>query len=351
MNQPLQGKLDQIGRRFNANAKVNGLSLAIEQPAREFAWSFGNTHQQFFIASITKLFTTAMIMQLRHEGLLTLETPVAQLIGEDTMSGLVIHRGHDYAAEITVRELLAHTSGIPDFFDQKRPDGSTFVADALKADSLVGFDQIMQMTRELPSPFPPATAGKAHYGDTNYELLGRIIEVVTAQDFGQAVATRILDSLGLTSTWLFTEQTLDRYGEQASVFYGRIPVSAPKTIASTPASGAIVSTPSEQLRFLRAFMTGELFPSEYLTEMASNWRSVFSPAVPLDYGTGLMRFKLPRWQSPFAPVPEMIGHSGSLGTVLYYVPQHDLYISGTVNQMRHPSLPYPLLAQLAGVFN
>ena len=98
------------------------------------------------------------------------------------------------------------------------------------------------------------------------------------------------------------------------------------------------------MTFLRAFVRGELFPAQYLTEMTARWNSVFSRLDPIDYGTGIMRFKLPAWQSPLAPVPEMIGHSGAFGSVLYFIPRRDLYIAGTVNQMRPRSLPHRRLA-------
>lgn len=77
---------------------------------------------------------------------------------------------------------------------------------------------------------------------------------------------------------------------------------------------------------------------------------MFLRVVPLDYGIGIKRFRIPRWQSPLMPVPEMVGHSGSLETVLYYAAERDLYISGTLNQMRSRSLPYPLLSRLAAQF-
>lgn len=161
---------------------------------------------------------------------------------------------------------------------------------------------------------------------------------------------RVIEPLGLHD-WLFTLSTLDRYDEVARVMYGRTPLHIPKTIASSSqASGAVVSTPTDQVRVLHAFIAGELFPVHYLTEMTAHWNSVFARLDPLDYGIGMMRFKPPRWLSPFVPVPEMIGHSGTFGTVLYHVPERDLYISGTVNQMRPRSLPYPLLSRLVAQF-
>jgi len=95
--------------------------------------------------------------------------------------------------------------------------------------------------------------------------------------------------------------------------------------------------------FLEAFMSGALFPVEYLAEM-QKWNRIFAP---LEYGVGIMRFALPRYYSPLRPVPPMVGHSGASGAVLYHVPLLDLYVSGTVNQIKKRSLSYGLMARLA----
>ena len=90
-------------------------------------------------------------------------------------------------------------------------------------------------------------------------------------------------------------------------------------------------------------MTCRLFPAEYLDEIQLTWNPVFPP---LEYGVGLMRFALPRYYTLFKKVPPMIGHSGASGAVLYYVPALDLYVSGTVNQIKKRSLSYNLMTRL-----
>lgn len=346
MSPPVSAKLDRIAARYAAKPRVSAMSLAIEQPSTGFAWSYGDTDQPYFVASITKLYTVAMIMQLRDEAALTLDTRVAELLGADTMRGLNVHGGTDHGPAITVRELLTQTSGIPDYFEQQRPDGTTFLNDMLHTDAAWTFDDFIEMARAMPSRFAPSTPGRAQYCDTNYQLLGRIIEVATSGSYDHAFRSRIIEPLGLHDTWLFTPQTLGRYGETATILDGSTPLHIPKTIASFPPDGAVVSTSADQLRLLRAFMEGELFPAPYLTEMTAHWNPVFSRLDPIDYGVGIMRFKLPRWQSPLTPAPEMIGHSGAFGNVLFRIPDRDLCVAITVNQMRPRSLPYPLLLQL-----
>lgn len=351
MSTPLPAQLDRIAARYATKPAVSDFGAAIEQPSTGFSWGYGNTDQPYFIASITKLYTAAMIMQLRDEGSFTLDTPAADIVGADTMRGLVVHDGHDYGPAITVRELLSQTSGIPDYYEQKRPDGTTMADEMLRSDIARTFDDYLETARSMPSRFAPSTPGRAQYCDTNYQILGRIVEVATADSFDDALRRRILEPLGLQHTWLFTPHTLDRYDEVATIRHGRTRLRIPKTIASFPPDGAVVSTVTEQVRFLRAFIAGDLFPSHYLAEMTARWHSVFSPIVPIHYGLGMMRFRQPRWQTPFASAPAMIGHSGAFGTALYHVPDRDLYLAATVNQMRSVSLSHILLARLVSRFS
>jgi CubicO group peptidase (beta-lactamase class C family) len=335
--------LDRIATRYAAKQQVSELTIAIDQPATGLSWSHGRDDRPYFVASITKLFTAAIVMQLRHEGVLSLDAAAADVLGAKVMRGLVVHDGKDLGARVTIRELLSHTSGVPDYFEDMRADGGTALADMLRADTAWTFEDLLDMARSARRRPPP---GRSHYSDTNFQLLGRIVETLTSSTFDQALTDRILRPLALDATWLFTPQTADRYDEVMPVRHGRSTLRLPRSIASFPYEGAVVSTTPDQLRFLRAWIGGELFPRSYVAESTERWRSVFSPLVPLSYGVGIMRFALPRWQAPFGSPPPMIGHTGAFGSVLFHVPEHDLYVAGTVNQMVPRHLPYPLLARL-----
>jgi D-alanyl-D-alanine carboxypeptidase len=93
-------------------------------------------------------------------------------------------------------------------------------------------------------------------------------------------------------------------------------------------------------------MSGELFASPTTLAAMQRWNPIF---FPLQYGYGLMRFKLPRLLSPFGFSPELIGHSGSSGSFLYYCPELDLYMAGTINQMALPRVPFPLMLKVARI--
>lgn len=77
------------------------------------------------------------------------------------------------------------------------------------------------------------------------------------------------------------------------------------------------------------------------------WNPIF---FPLEYGYGLMRFKLPWLLMPFGYSPELIGHSGSSGSFLYYDKAQNLYMAGTINQMTQRNTPFQLMIKAAQLF-
>ena len=342
----LESRLAGILTKYDSRTDTTSVRFALASPERGWRWEWASpgSPEQYFIASTTKLYVTALIMQLRHEGLIDLEAPAVTYLGSSVMEGIHVLRGVDSGPRITVRELISHTSGIADYFEQSRRDGSSQIKDALRQDFSWDFDDVLRITKdELAPKFPPSTPGKAFYSDTNYQLLETVIEAVTGTTYEDAVRRRILEPLELRDTYPFTAETIDLYETVAPMLYGKTAVAIPKAMASVRADGGIVSTAADGLRFLEAFMTGQLFPREYLDEMQRQWNPVFPP---IEYGIGMMRFALPPYYTLFTKVPEMIGHSGASGTVLYYVPKLDLYVSGTVNQIRKRSLSYNLMTRV-----
>ncbi|NJK82132.1 MAG: beta-lactamase family protein [Chloroflexaceae bacterium] len=96
------------------------------------------------------------------------------------------------------------------------------------------------------------------------------------------------------------------------------------------------------MRFLRAYFDGELFDPANFARMLA-WNALF---FPMQYGYGLMRFKLPRWMTLFRETPELIGHSGSTGSFAFYAPREQLYLAGTFNQFDKPARPFNLLLSI-----
>ena len=345
----LESRLSGILGKYDARPDTHGVRFALASPSREFYWEWSSPEsiQQYFIASTTKLYVAAMIMQLRNEGRVALDAPATTYLDPTVMAGIHVVRGVDSSDRITVRELLGHTSGIADYFEQRRRDGSTQLARALRHDFAWTFQDVLRITKEELTPrFAPSTPGKAFYSDTNYQLLGAIIEAIDGTTYETALQQRVLAPLALSDTYPFTLETVDRYATVAEMMYGTRRVTIPMAMASARADGGIVSTARDGIRLLESFMTGQLFPAESLNDMQRHWNPIFPP---MKYGLGIMRFALPRYYTMFKQLPAMVGHSGASGTVLYCVPELDLYVSGTVNQIKRRSLSHNVLARLVMV--
>ena len=342
-NRSLEARLEKLVKSFDKRSDVNALQFALSSPSREWSWSWPSSPQPYFIASTTKLYVTAILVQLRHEGRIDFDQPAAIYLPDTLTDGIHVLKGIDSSKLITVRQMMAHTSGIPDYFEQKGKKGKSHLEKVLKEDKAWTVEDVVDITRSLKPQFPPSARARAFYSDTNYQLLGALIESIENAPFSEVVQSRIAGPLQLSNTYLFTSEHIDSYEEIPHILLGRKPVYIPKAMASFQADGGIVSTATEGIRFLEAFMEGSLFPTSYFKELMSVWRSVFGP---IEYGTGIMRYKLPRLFSPLQPVPPMIGHSGASGVVLFYVPELDLYLSGAVNQLRRRGLPFQLMTRI-----
>jgi len=191
--------------------------------------------------------------------------------------------------------------------------------------------------------FKPGAKGKAFYSDTNYQLLGRVIEIITGKRIGAVLKEFIFEPLQLRNTYLYDDSNDTT---PVSLYYKTDPLCIPLAMTSFGPDGGIVSTARESMTFLRAFFGGQLFPKEYISELTI-WNRIF---FPLQYGIGVARFKLPRIFSPFKPIPELIGHSGLSGAFAYYCPEKDLYLTGTVNQIAKPGLSFRLMIKLLKCF-
>jgi len=185
------------------------------------------------------------------------------------------------------------------------------------------------MTGALPRQAAP-DSGKSHYSDTNYQLLGAVIEAVTGQPYVDAVQQQICGPLGLQNTGVLQGTDVG-----LPVYHKDLRLEVPQILRSMSADGGIISTLDEMLIFLRGFMDGTLFNPAHEPMMRS-WNRLF---FPLHYGYGLMRVKLPGWITLFRSTPEFIGHSGASGTFAFYAPERDISLIGTFNQTDAPQRP------------
>lgn len=324
------------------NKKVFGAAFAFKKDTLIWKGASGNLSidQPYFIASTTKLFTTALILKLRAEGKLNLDDKISDYIDKSIITELHIYRGKDYSQELTIKHLLSHTSGLPDYFQGNGKSGKSLENEITEGnDQFWTFEQAMERTKKMPPLFAPGTKGKANYSDANFQLLGKIIESITRKSYAENCREFIIQPLGLTKTYLYQDST-DKTPK--TLYYKSNELNIPKAMASFGADGGMVSTSIDMLIFIEAFFTGKLFPSSFINELQV-WNKIF---FPMRSGIGIHLFKLPWIFNPTGAVPYFIGHSGLSGALAYYSPKDNIYVVGTVNQVAYPDISFKTMIKL-----
>lgn len=211
---------------------------------------------------------------------------------------------------------MSNTSGIPNYF-------STDVLKELVAgkDQEWGFERVIASAKKKSPKFAPGK--KAQYSDTNYQLLGKIIETIKNKDIHSVFKEYIFDELKLENTYLYEDAHNKR---PAPIYYKGKELYLPKYMSSIGSEGGIVSTAKESMIFLKAFMNGHFFPKEYFDEL-NEWKILFLPGL-FFYGVGISRQPISLKQLKGG----LIGHWGQTGAFAFYHPETDLYFTGTVNQ-------------------
>lgn len=292
---------------------------------------------QYYIASINKLFVSAVILKFYTQKKLDLQDKISKYLPEEVVSGLHVHKGKDYSDKLTIAHLMSLTSGLPCYLIDKQANGKKAMAE-LEAgmDQPWPIDRVIQEIKRMKTHFPPGKEGKAKYSDTNHQILSLIIENITGEPVN-IVLKNLFQGLNLTQTYV-CEDVNDR--NYVPIRYKSETRHIPLFLTST--RNDIISTAKDKMTFLKAFFDGYFFPKERLNEL-EKWNNIF---FPFKYGIGIQKFSLPRILSPFHPMPDMVGHCGSTGSVAFYVPDRDLYITGTINQQARPNIAFQTMIKI-----
>jgi len=326
------GLIDAQVARMCRSRHVHGAVLAVHHApsGAQFGAAAGNLHPeiQFFAASVTKLIVTAVVMRLAERGALALDDPMARHLPADLIAGLHVMKGVDRTGAITIRHLISSQTGLRDYFSLKGPDGRSHMA-ALMAgkDSAWTLERTLDAVRGLPARFAPGAPGKVNYCDTNYQLMGRILETITGKDLPRLFADEVFSPLGLSKTYIYADPADNR---PAPIHAGQRAIHLPNYMASISAEGGMVSTGAEMLRIGQAFFEGRFFDIDQLLAR-QNWRMLFWPGQ-FYFGLGLEKLWTPWFVSPLQPIRDVIGCWGQTGAFLFHHPATGLHFAGTVNQ-------------------
>jgi D-alanyl-D-alanine carboxypeptidase len=344
-----------------SNKQIQNCVLYVKKGDGSFTWSgaagIANQSGQvpmsadtpIYLASVTKLYTAAAIMKLVEQGTIALDAPMAKYLPAGLIRGIHVYQGHDYSNEITVKQLLEQTSGIADYYDEKAKDGKTvfelFTADPTRMWTV---DETIARARDQMTPnFKPGTG--ASYSDTNYQLLGKIIESVTGKPLEAVFEEFFFRPLKLKHTWLVgrSKPRVEPSAAIADVFSGDKDITRIRSNGAYWADGGIVSTVADAVTFLQALKEGKIIRHDTLELMHDNWHQL--PNMPFKYGYGTMKFEVTAFIKWAGKAPLVWGHTGSTGVFLYYAEGLDLYMAGTIDQTEDRIRPIMLMIKVMQV--
>lgn len=366
----------------NAVAVVENPTLGVRAAAaagrmREDSDKPMGVHTQFHIASVVKPMTAALIFQAAEQGKLGSAGIDAKLIDTGVLPPHIVRalhniRGRCHGPEITLRQMLTHTSGLRDgqiddgdytaggYFGRAAPNSLS----GRRFPDLEPHYQAWREGRPIPAglrttmhwkPWDPTrpdepdaglvnfylsahTAGQNalfppghgfHYSDTAFTILALLAEQLFGEGFAQLLLHRIYVPCDMDSSWYDADSTLDPTPwkrDLADVWNGKYPlVSMGMSLSNDWGGGGVISTATDLNRFLIGLLGGRLFRRrETLEEM----RRFTVPQGLKNYaavGHGLLAFRSPAGRF-------LYGHSGAWGAKMLYDPASGFYFSGTVNR-------------------
>ncbi|MCM3806251.1 beta-lactamase family protein [Streptomyces sp. DR7-3] len=240
---------------------------------------------KFRIASNTKTFTATVLLQLEGEGKLSLDDSVAKWLPD-----AVNANGYD-GSKITIRELLNHTSSLPDYAADAQLSGAYYNNN--DPDKAWAPQQLVNIALRQHAP-QSAPGEKFGYANTNYVLAGMVIKAVTGNEPRDEIQKRIIEPLNLNDTKFATDSSISGnylHGYSYSFLFGMRDVTTSNVqIFST--AGAIVSTLDDMATFQRALMTGKLLAPEQLKELKTTVPESSDGSTDITAGLGIGRVKL-----------------------------------------------------------
>jgi D-alanyl-D-alanine carboxypeptidase len=258
---------------------------------------------RFRAGSITKTFVATVVLQLVAEGKLDLDDRV-----DRRLPGLLRDGG-----SITIRELLNHTSGLFDYVDDNAWAGQAVA----QPDRRWSPRELVAFATAHALLFPPGTSW--WYSNTNYVVLGLVVEAVTGSTLGDQLRRRIFEPLGLTATSFPTETTIEGAHAHGYVGSGTLSWLPPNVLIDATtlvsptfawAAGALLSNGDDVTRFYAALLGGRLVRTDLLAAMRS--ASPATRGTPWNYGLGLMQF-----QTTCGPAYGHLGDTPGYRTAVY----------------------------------
>ncbi|MEU1972784.1 serine hydrolase domain-containing protein [Microbacterium sp. NPDC019599] len=312
--------------------------ILLRTPDDELAW--GERDQPFHAASIGKIMTATLAVQLAERGMLDLDAPLPRVLPGREWAGLFVVDGVERAASVTVRRLMAHTSGAADYFEGPTRAARPFVAEvAAERDRLWAPGDLLDYSRRNQDPVGEPGAGFS-YSDTGYVLLGRVVEEAGGASLGAQLHERIFGPVGMTASCLQFHTMPGGSASPASpgealgiapLWVGDAELSRARSLSCDWGGGGVVTTVDDLLRFSEAWTSGELV-GEASRERMSTARHRFRPGI--HYGEGVMELRYGGFMPLLAGMPRAYGHLGVTGAHLFAIPDAGIRLAMNFHSTR-----------------
>lgn len=286
-------------------------------------------NQPNHLASVGKLFTATIISILYERGLLDFNDYIGKYLDAEIMNRLHVFKGKDYSDQITIRHLLMQTSGLNDVFHhlwKKMIDEPEFRTTPKEA--------IIWGKENLK---PVAVPGKRHfYTDTNYYLLGLIIEKITNKAFHEVMHEFIFDPLGMKNAYVygFSKPKIESIYPTAKLYIKGYDLLSIEGIHQIDyAGGSVVAPLAEYLIFMKALINQIIIKKETLKRMIEDDIYMGFPTVVFNYGYSIWKMKtIPIIMSQKF---KSWGCVGVTGAFMFYHPETESNIIGTFNDFSY----------------
>lgn len=290
-----------------------------------------NPKQANHLASVGKLFTATVIGMLHDKGLLYFDDKIVNYLDTGLMRGLHVYKGKDYSGDISIKHLLKQTSGLNDVFFP--------LLKKIMNDPNLEMTMRQALEWGKTNLMPVGKPGQKHfYTDTNYYLLGLIIENITKRPFHEAVHEIVLDPLKMDNAYIngYSEPKNKPLYPPAHIYLFNNNFIENKRVAKIDyAGGGVVAPLSEYLIFMKALVNGQLVKEATLNKMIYDDIKMGFPAIGFDYGYSV-------WKPKAIPLlmPEKYfcwGCVGITGAFMFFHPQTEAYVIGTFNDKSYTS--------------
>ncbi|MEL7196856.1 MAG: serine hydrolase domain-containing protein [Pseudomonadota bacterium] len=219
----------------------------------------------FLIGSVSKSFTALAVMQLVEAGLLELDAPIKTYLEPFENAP---------ASQVTIRQLLSHTSGFSMLQGNAEQDDFSMDKDALA-------DRVGRLV-DLPLANPPGS--KWEYSNANYQILGRLIEQVSEMDYASYIQTKILTPAGMNDSFVHADENDTRMVKGHQPWFGsKRPLAHNMTGLGSAPQGGIVSTGHDMALYLSIMMNGK---DDILSAAGKAQMKQPANAVSPNYGFG-----------------------------------------------------------------